>query len=58
MAIGSSATRIRLGELMNDLQALLERLQAAPRDLLATAAKSGGLPSEKALRKIADLGDS
>jgi len=40
---------------MTDLKALLDRLQAAQRDLLSIAAKAGALPSENTLRKIADL---
>lgn len=40
---------------MDDYQALIERLHAAQRELLASAAKSGGLPSDNTLRKIADI---
>ncbi|GBD48135.1 hypothetical protein [Methylopila sp. Yamaguchi] len=40
---------------MDDFEALLERLQTAQSELLTAAAKAGGLPSENALRKIADL---
>jgi len=40
---------------MNDHIALLERMKAAQADLLNAAAKSGSLPSDNTLRKIADL---
>jgi hypothetical protein len=40
---------------MDEYEALLERLKAAQFALLTTAAKSGTLPSDGALRKIADL---
>lgn len=38
-----------------ELQALLERLKAAQRNLVVGAAKAGMLPSDGTLRKIADL---
>ncbi|MGU3496037.1 hypothetical protein ACLBXM_18505 [Xanthobacteraceae bacterium A53D] len=38
-----------------DLQGLLDRLKTAQRDLLLVVAKTGTLPSDGALRKIADL---
>ncbi|GLK75684.1 hypothetical protein GCM10008171_09380 [Methylopila jiangsuensis] len=40
---------------MEDYKALLERMKAAQIELLAAAAKARTLPSEGALRKIADL---
>lgn len=40
---------------MNDHIALLERMKAAQAALLNAAAKAGALPSDNALRKIADL---
>ena len=40
---------------MDEYEALLERLKAAQFALLTAAAKSGTLPSDGALRKIADL---
>ncbi|GLK55377.1 hypothetical protein JOD31_000298 [Methylopila capsulata] len=40
---------------MDDYQALLDRMKAAQRDLLTAAAKANTLPSDGALRKIADL---
>lgn len=40
---------------MDDYQALLDRMKAAQRDLLSAAAKANTLPSDGALRKIADL---
>lgn len=40
---------------MDGYKALLDRLQAAQRELLDAAARGGGLPSDNALRKIADL---
>ncbi|MFD1330669.1 hypothetical protein ACFQ4O_01495 [Methylopila musalis] len=40
---------------MEDYKALLERMKAAQLALLAAAAKARTLPSEGALRKIADL---
>lgn len=40
---------------MQELEAQLERLKLAQKELLDTAANSDGLPSEKALSKIADL---
>jgi len=39
----------------DDLTALLERLKGAQRDLLINAARLKVLPSDGALRKIADL---
>ncbi len=38
-----------------ELKALLERLKTAQRHLVLAAAKSGMLPSDGTLRKIADL---
>lgn len=38
-----------------DLSSLLERLKAAQRELLLTAAKSTTLPSDGMLRKISEL---
>lgn len=38
-----------------DLSSLLERLKAAQRDLLLTAARSSALPSDGMLRKLSDL---
>lgn len=38
-----------------DLPSLLERLKAAQRDLLLTAARSATLPSDGMLRKLSDL---
>ena len=38
-----------------DLPRLLERLKAAQRDLLLTAAKTTTLPSDGTLRKLSDL---
>ncbi|GBD48638.1 hypothetical protein [Methylopila sp. Yamaguchi] len=40
---------------MDDYQALLDRLKTAQRELLTAAAKAKTLPSDGALRKIADL---
>lgn len=40
---------------MNDHIALLERMKTAQAELLNAAAKAGALPSDNALRKIADL---
>ena len=40
---------------MNDYIALLERMKTAQAELLNAAAKAGALPSDNALRKIADL---
>ena len=40
---------------MNDYKALLDRMKAAQIELLAAAAKAQQLPSDGALRKIADL---
>jgi hypothetical protein len=40
---------------MDDYQALLDRMKSAQRDLLSAAAKANTLPSDGALRKIADL---
>jgi hypothetical protein len=40
---------------MNDYRKLLERMKAAQAELLAAAARAGTLPSDGALRKIADL---
>ncbi|GGF79128.1 hypothetical protein GCM10007301_43930 [Azorhizobium oxalatiphilum] len=38
-----------------DLKGLLERLKTAQRDLLITAAHANALPTDGALRKVADL---
>jgi hypothetical protein len=38
-----------------DLSSLLDRLKAAQRDLVLTAAKSTALPSDGMLRKISEL---
>ncbi|MFG1347466.1 hypothetical protein V5F59_21445 [Xanthobacter autotrophicus DSM 431] len=38
-----------------DLSSLLERLKAAQRELLLTAAKGATLPSDGTLRKLSDL---
>lgn len=38
-----------------DLSSLLERLKAAQRELLLTAAKGVTLPSDGTLRKLSDL---
>lgn len=40
---------------MKEHVALLERMKAAQAELLNAAAKAGALPSDNALRKIADL---
>lgn len=40
---------------MIDYRALLERMKSAQIELLAAAAKANTLPSDGALRKIADL---
>ncbi|MFC3693492.1 hypothetical protein [Chenggangzhangella methanolivorans] len=40
---------------MNEHLALLERMKTAQAELLNAAAKAGALPSDNALRKIADL---
>ena len=40
---------------MTDYKGLLERMKAAQVELLAAAARSSTLPSDGALRKIADL---
>lgn len=40
---------------MDDYQALLDRMKTAQRELLTAAAKAKTLPSDGALRKIADL---
>ncbi|WP_020185147.1 hypothetical protein [Methylopila sp. 73B] len=40
---------------MDDYQALLDRMKTAQRELLTAAAKANTLPSDGALRKIADL---
>jgi hypothetical protein len=40
---------------MNDHIALLERMKTAQAELLNAAARAGALPSDNALRKIADL---
>ena len=40
---------------MNEHKALLERMKTAQAELLNAAAKAGALPSDNALRKIADL---
>ncbi len=40
---------------MNDFPGLLERMKAAQLELLTAAARTGGLPTDGALRKIADL---
>ena len=40
---------------MNDYSALLERMKTAQVELLAAAARASTLPSDGALRKIADL---
>lgn len=40
---------------MNEYSALLERMKAAQIELLSAAAKAKTLPSDGALRKIADL---
>lgn len=40
---------------MSDYEALLDRMKTAQRELLATAARARTLPSDGALRKIADL---
>jgi hypothetical protein len=40
---------------MDDFKALLERMKTAQIELITAAAKARTLPSEGALRKIADL---
>lgn len=40
---------------MNEQDALLQRLKVAQVELFNVAAKSGALPSDKTLSKIADL---
>lgn len=40
---------------MEDYKQLLERMKTAQRELLSTAAKASTLPSDGAMRKIADL---
>ncbi|MFD1701807.1 hypothetical protein ACFSCV_02210 [Methylopila henanensis] len=40
---------------MDDYKALLDRMKQAQRQLIDAAAKAGTLPSDGALRKIADL---
>jgi hypothetical protein len=39
----------------NELEALLERLKDAQREILMAAARSSALPSDGTLRKVADL---
>ncbi|MCB4771164.1 hypothetical protein LGR54_21365 [Ancylobacter sp. Lp-2] len=41
--------------MINKLEVLRNRLLAAQRDLIRAAAEAGTLPSDNALRKIADI---
>lgn len=42
-------------KMKNELQALLDRLEDAQREMIQQAARTAALPSDNTLRKIADL---